>query len=72
MGVALKLEEMSIADKLQTMEILWNDLCHHAQDIAVPQWHQEVLAMREADLRDGKEQFSDWESAKETIHELVK
>ena len=43
-----------------------------SEDIGVPQWHHEVLAAREADLRDGKEQFSDWESAKETIRELVK
>ncbi len=72
MGIALKLDEMSLADKLQTMETLWDDLCHHVQDIAVPEWHQEVLAAREADLRDEKEQFSDWESAKETIRESVK
>ena len=72
MGVALKLNEMSLADKLQTMETLWDDLCHRVQDIAVPEWHQEVLAAREADLRDGKDQFSDWESAKETIRESLK
>jgi hypothetical protein len=72
MGVALKLNEMSLADKLQTMETLWDDLCHHVQDIAVPEWHHEVLAAREADLRNGKEQFNDWESAKGKIRESVK
>jgi hypothetical protein len=34
--------------------------------------HHEVLAARETDLEDGKEQFSDWESAKEKIRESVK
>ena len=72
MGVALKLDKMSLADKLQTMETLWDDLCQHVQDIGVPEWHHEVLAAREADLRDGKEQFGDWESAKEAIRESVK
>lgn len=72
MGVALKLNDMSLADKLQTMETLWDDLCHHVQDISVPEWHYEVLAARDADLRDGNEQFSDWESAKELIRETVK
>ena len=72
MGVALKLDEMSLADKLQTMETLWDDLCHHVQDIAVPDWQYEILAAREADLWEGKEQFSDWESTKETIRESVR
>jgi len=72
MGVALKLDEMSLADKLQTMETLWDDLCNHVQDVAVPEWHHEVLAARETDLRDGKEHFSDWESAKEAIRGAVK
>lgn len=72
MGVALKLDEMTLADKLQTMETLWDDLCHRVQDVAIPEWHNEVLAAREADLRDSKERFSDWESAKDAIRESVK
>lgn len=48
MGVALKLDEMSLADKLETMETLWDDLCHHVQDVGVPEWHREVLAERAA------------------------
>ena len=34
MGVALKLDEMSLDEKLQTMEILWDDLCHRVNDVA--------------------------------------
>ena len=72
MGIALKLDEMSLADKLQTMETLWDDLCSLVQDVAVPEWHCELLAAREADLREGKERFSDWDVAKEKIRGLVK
>lgn len=72
MAVALKLDEMSLADKLQTMETLWDDLCHHVQDVAVPEWHHEVLAARETDIREGKERFRDWDAAKETIRGSVK
>ena len=72
MGIALKLEEMTVADKIGAMEILWDDLCHHVQDIGVPEWHQDVLAAREADLKEGKEQFTDWETAKEIIRESLK
>jgi len=72
MGVALKLDEMSLADKLQTMETLWDDLCHHVQDIAVPEWHYEVLAARHENVKEGKAQFTDWDVAKEQIRELLK
>jgi hypothetical protein len=64
MAVALNLDNMSLADKLETMETLWEDLRRHAEGMVVPEWHQEVLAAREADLRDGKDGFIDWEIAK--------
>jgi hypothetical protein len=72
MGIALPLEKMTIADKLQTMETLWDDLCHHVEDIGIPEWHHEVLAARAEDLKEGKERFTDWEAAKEAIRESVK
>ena len=72
MVITLPLDKMSISDKLQTMEILWDDLSRQVQDIDVPEWHHEVLASREADLREGKEYFTDLEVAKEAIRELVK
>lgn len=72
MGVALKLDEMTVADKIQTMEALWDDLCHHVQDVAMPEWHHEVLAAREKDLEEGTEHFTDWDTAKDKIRETVK
>lgn len=72
MGFALPLDKMSLADKIQTMETLWDDLCHHVQDVAVPEWHYEVLATREQDLVEGRECVTDWEAAKGKIRESVK
>ncbi len=72
MGIAIKVEEMSLAEKLETMETLWDDLCRHVHDVAVPEWHHEVLAARIADVKDGNARFTDWESAKETIRESLK
>ncbi len=72
MGVALKLDEMSLADKLETMETLWDDLCHHVQDVAVPEWHREVLAERAAAVKEGKSRIDDWEVAKVKIRESLK
>ena len=72
MSIALPLETMSIAEKLETMETLWDDLCRHADKIAVPEWHREVLTVREADLREGKESFTDWETAKDQLRDALK
>lgn len=72
MSIALPLETMSLAEKLETMETLWDDLCRHADKIAVPDWHREVLTVREADLREGKESFIDWELAKDQLRDSLK
>ena len=72
MSVALPLEKMSLADKLETMETLWEDLSRHAGDIAVPDWHYEVLAERETAVREGTESFIDWETAKDQLRNSVK
>lgn len=72
MGVALKLDEMTLIDKLETMEALWDDLCHHVQDVDVPEWHYEVLAERAAAVREGNAQYDDWEVAKVKIRESLK
>jgi hypothetical protein len=42
------------------------------QDVGVPEWHHDLLATREADLKEGKERFTDWETAKESIRESLK
>jgi hypothetical protein len=42
------------------------------QDIAVPEWHYEVLAARHENVKEGKAQFTDWDVAKEQIRELLK
>lgn len=72
MGAALKLDEMSLAEKLQTMETLWDDLCQHVQDVAVPEWHYDLLAVRAESVKEGTTQINDWEAAKNQIRESLK
>ena len=63
----LPLSEMSIEEKLQMMEALWDDLSRNAPELAVPQWHADVLAERKAAANRGDDQFSDWKEARERI-----
>ena len=66
MSISLPLEKMSVEEKLQAMESIWDDLCDQADSLASPDWHGEVLADREAVLQGGDE-FIDWETAKQNI-----
>ena len=43
MAVTLPLDKMSIEEKIQTMESIWEDLCKSADSLSSPSWHEEVL-----------------------------
>ncbi len=67
MAVTLPLDTMSVEEKLQTMESIWDDLCKKENSISSPPWHENILNEREEDLKRGEDQFVDWETAKNNI-----
>ncbi len=71
MASTLPLEKMSVEEKLQAMESLWDDLCSKAGGMTSPAWHEGVLAEREAMQKRGDDQFDDWEAAKRDIRNKV-
>lgn len=71
MAGTLPLEKMSVEEKLQAMESLWDDLCSKAGVITSPPWHGDVLAEREARHKHGADEFEDWEAAKRNIKNKV-
>ena len=68
----LPLDKMTIEDKLQTMESLWEDLCKTADSLASPDWHRDILKVRELDLKNGNDEFVEWETAKKEINNNLK
>jgi len=67
MKAELPLAQMTLAEKLQAMEVLWADLSERAADEAVPAWHAVVLAERERRLAAGEERVLDWDGAKRQL-----
>ena len=67
MAIPIPLESMSVEEKLQTMESIWEDLCRKSESITSPPWHKEVLNDREESIESGEEKFEDWETAKKNI-----
>ena len=71
MPVTLPLNEMSVSEKLQLMEVLWADLSRNPDAVESPDWHREVLEDRERRIDAGEARFSDWEQAKADIRKRV-
>jgi len=69
MTMTLSLDAMTIADKLQAIETIWDDLLRSAEQVPSPAWHGDVLRARELRVREGKSHYSDWGDAKRRIRE---
>jgi hypothetical protein len=63
----LSLDEMTVEDKLQAMEALWESLSADPAAIESPAWHEEELRKRERKIASGEAKFIDCEKAKADI-----
>jgi putative addiction module component len=67
MSVSLPLSEMTLEEKLQAMEALWDDLSRDPETLESPAWHEDVLRERDEQVAAGEAEFVDWEEAKADI-----
>jgi len=58
---------MTLREKLEVLEALWEDLAREAQSVESPGWHKETLEERSERIAEGKARFTDWEKAKTEI-----
>lgn len=72
MHVHLPLDQMSLADKLEVMELLWSDLSRKPEQLPSPDWHKEELLERKRLADEGKLKFLDWETAFRDLREEVR
>ena len=63
--------QLSFAEKLDLMEMLWVDMIGNEKTLESPPWHEAVLNERETALNAGKITGSSWEEAKERIKKNV-
>jgi len=52
-----QIERMSVAERLQAMEQLWDALRRDDDEIASPEWHQDILEARKARAQRGEAKF---------------
>jgi putative addiction module component (TIGR02574 family) len=54
---ASQIEGMSVAERLQAIEQLWDAVCREAEDLISPDWHRDVLAERKQRAERGESKF---------------
>jgi Putative addiction module component len=67
MSVHLPLKDMTLKEKLEILEALWEDLARSARSVESPDWHKKTLEERGQRVAQGKARFTDWETAKTEI-----
>jgi hypothetical protein len=67
----LPLSKLSLAQKLDIMELIWDDLTKDETLYVSPKWHGDVLKHRESMAEKGTISVSDWNEAKERIRRNV-
>lgn len=72
MNITTQLTQLSTTEKIRTMEYLWDDLCHHADELSSPEWHGDMLTQRKQLVAGGDAVFHDWEAEKSRIRSLLK
>ena len=63
MTMDFPLAQMSVADKLQAMELLWTDLSKDPAQLVSPAWHGDLLRSRREQVLQGKASFLSWDAA---------
>jgi Putative addiction module component len=71
MPITLPLQTMSVEEKIQVMESIWDDLCDTAGSTLTPDWHGSILTARKAALKAGNDEVLDWETAKKKISQDI-
>ncbi|MCF6301038.1 MAG: addiction module protein [Proteobacteria bacterium] len=71
MSVTLPLKKMTFEEKIQTMELLWDDLCKTPEQFKSPDWHIGELKQREQLIKEGKAKYLDWEAVKKEIRKEI-
>ena len=52
-----EISKMSVNERLQTMEALWDSLTHETAEIDSPDWHSDVLKDRQQKIDSGDAEF---------------
>lgn len=67
--MSLPLERMTLSEKLQALEELWEDLSRTPEQVPAPEWHRETLEARARQAEQGSSPFGEWSEAKQRLRD---
>ncbi len=59
-----EISKMSVLERLETMEALWDSLTREPAGIKSPKWHEEILSDRKEKIENGNADFISLEELK--------
>ena len=59
-----EISKMSVLERLQAMEALWDSLTREPTDVKSPNWHEDILSDRKEKIESGKANFISLEELK--------
>lgn len=62
-----EIRKLPVKEKLQIMEVLWEDLRSQTENEPIPEWHKKILDDRQKEIDAGREEILDWDKVKDSI-----
>lgn len=70
MMTEIALDSLSVAEKVQLLERVWESLCSKPAEFESPAWHGDLLAERQRRLEANQATVSSWSDAKARLLRL--
>lgn len=64
---AFEISRFSLREKLQIMQMIWEDLRGHVDQMEVPESHRQLLNTRRQRVERGEAKLLDWDEVKHRI-----
>ncbi len=59
--------KLNISEKIQLMELLWDEISRDDDNLEIPEWHKQILDSRMTKNEGDNSHYEDWNSAKADI-----
>lgn len=66
-----QLEALTVPEKVQLLEQVWQSLCSKPESFSSPDWHADILTERRQRLLDGSAMRLSWHEAKTQLQRLA-
>jgi putative addiction module component (TIGR02574 family) len=62
-----EIRQLTLGEKLQIMESIWEDMCKTADGVPVYDWQKNLLDERQKAVEEGREKIMDWDEIKHSL-----